>query len=87
MRPVNFPSTPPPPSDTEACLQWILDALQEIELASQEDPSQIADAMEVSNHTPTRSLNPAAVTLKELADFVATQVEDTRNRGSTRGAG
>jgi hypothetical protein len=87
VRPVNFPSAPPPASDTEACLQWIIDALQEIELASQEDPSQIADAMEITNHTPTRSLDPANVTLHELANFVATQNEDTRNRGSTRGAG
>lgn len=86
MRPLHFTSAPPPEDDIQGRLQWIIDALLEIELASHEDTSEVADAMAISNYTENRTLDPTAVSLKQLADFVATYTEDTRNRGTTRGS-
>lgn len=86
MRPVSFMSPPPFDADTETKINWLMEAMTEIERASYEDPSEIADAMTIENHTATRSLDPTACTLNEVANVVATLISDTRNRGVNRGS-
>ncbi len=79
MRPVRF-GTPLPGQE----LRFILDALHDIERASQEDALTIADDFVVTNAVELREINTATCTLAQLAQFVATLVDDFQKRGQNR---
>ena len=65
--------------------QWVHDAIQTIEQASHEDAdvSVIAQDFTISNYTETRTLNAGTATLADLANVVATFIDDIKARGRT----
>jgi hypothetical protein len=65
-------------------IQWIINALYEIERASQEDRSEIADGYTVTNLTTNRVLNSGTATVAQVAQVLATFLQDTQKRGSYR---
>jgi hypothetical protein len=71
-------------SDAEAWKKWVERALNEIELASQEDVAMIASDFTVSNYTATRTLNAGTATLADIANVLCTLISDLQNRGSKR---
>ncbi len=65
--------------------KWFRDALREIETASQETvETTVADAFSATNVTATRSMDTDVVTLPQLADYVATFINDLKARGTKR---
>ena len=82
MRPVRLGPVPPDPAGK---LDWCVKALQEIALASRDaDPNSYADSFVFTNVTDDRTLNCDSTTLAELADVVATFIQDHKSRGQKR---
>lgn len=67
-------------------LAGVIQGLKKIEQASQVDALVIADEFSVQNFTPTRTLNVATATATDIANFLATFIDDCHRRGS-RGGG
>ena len=63
---------------------WAEAALRQIEHASQEDATIIADAFTVSNFTVTRTLDAGTATATQIANFLATFIDDLQKRGTNR---
>lgn len=85
MRRVNF-GMPPANLKVSPELQWVLQALKEVELASYEyDPASIASGFTISNYTETRTLNAATATATEIANVLATLILDLRRGGAKKG--
>lgn len=84
MRPVQlgpFPSTQP----IEKQIQWLAQAVAAIAAASRDsDPNVYADDYTITNITESRSLNCDTATTAQLADVVATFLQDHQTRGSKR---
>jgi hypothetical protein len=69
-------------------LEWALDRIEEIMLASQEEALAIADPFTVDNPpTPRRTLDAASGTLAEVRETLCTLLGDMKRRGSNRGTG
>lgn len=83
MRPLTL-GDPPLKGSQQDTLDFIFNALREIENSSYEDVSIIADNFTVSNVTISRTLDPTTATLSQLAHFVGTFVQDIKRRGAGR---
>ena len=83
MRPL---ALPPPPPATSPFEQWVINAIIEIDRASQSDMAEIFDSYS-SNSVPTanRILNVSAPSLANLSEVLATLIEDHRGRGVSVG--
>ena len=82
MRPVTLGPVPP---STEAKLQWLVESVQKIALATREyDPNIYADGFTLTNVTADRVLDCASTSTAELADVLATFIRDHQRRGATR---
>lgn len=81
MRPVDFGS---PPVNPEGQRLWYEAALRQIEEASREDALIISDSFTVSNHTATRTLDVSTATLTDVANVLATLLDDFQKRGPYR---
>lgn len=57
---------------------------QQIEQASREDALTIADGYSVVNFTTTRTLDASTATTAQLANFIATFIDDLQKRGPNR---
>jgi hypothetical protein len=64
--------------------QWAERALHDIENASIEDAMVVADAYTVSNFTASRTLNAGTATTTQLANFIATFIDDLQKRSPNR---
>jgi hypothetical protein len=81
MRPVAFGPLPFN-AGTEQKIDWIVRALQEVELASNEDPIAVADSYGTdTSFTITRQLNVTAPTASNIAAVLASFLADLRKRG------
>ena len=59
--------------------RWTASALSEVERASHEQVVvDIADAYTVTNYTTSRTLNAGTATATEIADFLATLINDLK---------
>lgn len=66
--------------------RWVASALSELERASHEQVMvDIAEAYTVTNYTVSRTLNAGTATTQELADFVATLIDDLKAGEVKRG--
>jgi hypothetical protein len=84
MRPVAFGPLPFN-AGTEQKIDWIVRALQEVELASNEDPIAVADSYGTdTTFTTTRILNVTAPTASNIAAVLASFLADLRKRGVNR---
>lgn len=86
MKPLFF-GTPNEGTDREEQHRiWAHNALQLIELASQEDAdiASIAQDFTVSNYTDTRTLNAGTATVADVANVLCTFIDDIKNRGMKR---
>jgi hypothetical protein len=64
-------------------LEWIQQALREVEDASYEDIAEVADAFSANAaFTETREVNVSAPTAANLAAVLATLLSDLKKRGS-----
>ena len=82
MRPVMLGQ--PGTGDPKAWKTWIEQCFREIENASQEDISAIANDFSVTNYTATRTLNGGTATLADVANVLCTFISDLQNRGMKR---
>jgi hypothetical protein len=64
--------------------QYVMDSLREIENASNEGVFAVADGFTVSNFTVTRTLNAGTATTADIANFLATLIDDLQKRGPNR---
>lgn len=80
MRTVNIGR---PANDNQTSFnRWVEEALTEIERASYEEVIEVvADDFTLSNITVTRTLDPTSTTLAEVANVLATFINDIQNRG------
>lgn len=79
MRPVNL-GTPPINADTETKLDWVIQSLQEIERASQQQNEAFFDEFTADNVTESRSFDADTATVAQLSDVVGTLIDDIKNR-------
>lgn len=80
MRPVSLGS---PLKDGD--LHWMMRALREIENASYEDTSEVADAFTISGTlTETRTLDVDSPTASNIAAVLATFIADLKRRGTKK---
>jgi hypothetical protein len=63
---------------------WAERALHEIENASIEDATVIADTYTVSNFTASRTLNAGTATATQVANVLATFIDDLQKRSPNR---
>jgi Holliday junction resolvasome RuvABC endonuclease subunit len=87
MRPIQLFNKPPSNAPLERKVEWIMDMLDRIVKASQEDTATIADSFEITNATPNRTLDSGTATLAQVAQVVATFLSDMKKRGMNRAAG
>ncbi|HWW46325.1 MAG TPA: hypothetical protein VNZ94_00600 [Xanthobacteraceae bacterium] len=80
MRPLHLGSELPGQFD-----KWVRDSLREIENASYEDISEVADSFTISGDLPeTRALNLASPSIDNIAAVLATFISDMKKRGAKR---
>jgi hypothetical protein len=66
--------------------RWIAQAFVEIQRASHEQiTEEIADTFTLSNVTETRTLDPTTATAEDVANVLATILQDMKARGVKRG--
>jgi hypothetical protein len=65
-------------------LPGLVRKVSEICFASQDVTEEIADAFTLGTFTETRTLNPATATATDIANVLATFLNDMKNRGTTR---
>lgn len=86
MRRVTLPPIAPMSMNSTPEGRYLLLALQEIARASFEaDPNEVADAYTVSNYTETRTLNAGTATASDIANVLATFLDDLKRRGVKKG--
>lgn len=67
-------------------IKWLAQGLMDIQRASHEQiTEEIADAYTLSNVTTTRTLDPSTATAADVANVLATLLQDMKNRGVKRG--
>ena len=76
MRPLIFARMPNEKAEefAERCFRMISDA-------THEDIDQVFEVVTVSNFTPTRTLDASTATVSDIANFLATIVDDIKKRG------
>ena len=80
MRPVPLS---PVPMDEKAQLRWCIDAIQTLARASKDsNPNVYADGYTITNVTERRTIDCDTITTAELADAVATFLQDHKRRGA-----
>lgn len=85
MRPVSFTSNPP--DDTKGKLDWIIEALREIERASNEEAQEVADRFTITNlATPVKTLDATTLDASDVASVLGTFINDMKRRGPNRGS-
>jgi hypothetical protein len=78
----------PRSKSTEDQIQWLVDSMRKIETASRDiDPFRVADNYQPSNFTVTRTINAGTISLGNLANLVATWIQDLKNRGPKQSGG
>jgi hypothetical protein len=66
-------------------LNWCIEAIIKIANASREnDPNVYADGFTMENATTTRTMDADTATTAQVADVLATFINDHKNRGSKR---
>jgi hypothetical protein len=80
MKPVTFRTR----GANESADAYLRRALDQIADASLEDALPIADAFTVTNFTASYALNAGTATTAQLANFVATFINDLKRRGKNR---
>lgn len=84
MKPFTLPNFPPNAS-IEQKLNAIIEALRDIERASNEDPVEVFDAYSSNDTaTVTREINVSSPSTSNLAAVLATLVADMQRRGVKR---
>ena len=67
-------------------IRWLAEGLNEVQRASHDQiTDEIADAYTLSNVTTTRTLDPSTATTADVANVLATLLQDMKNRGVKRG--
>lgn len=86
MKPLFFGAPSEITAKEEQHRKWVYEALQLIELASQEDAdiASIAQDFTVENYTATRTLDASTATATDVADVLCTLIDDIKNRGMKR---
>jgi hypothetical protein len=80
MKPVTLGT---PPADDKGKLDWCVDAIRKIALASKTyDPNVYADGFTLTNITEDRVLDCDSTSTAELADVLATFIRDHQRRGA-----
>lgn len=88
MRPLIRAPRPPTSAPIDAKVEWLLDRIQEIVDASNEEGSTIGDPYKITSPVAARrTLDATAGTLTEVREVVATLLTDMRRRGMNRGTG
>lgn len=65
--------------------RWATEALREIERASYEEAVEVADAFTITGTlTETRDLDVSTPTAQNIADVLATFINDLKKRGTNR---
>lgn len=86
MRQVAFNAAAP--DDGDGFRRWVIDCINEIELASHETVEEVADAFTVtglSSANELRTLDASTATTSDIARVLATFISDMHKRGMTRG--
>lgn len=71
-----------PPDNKEHYKQWVEEAFRQIQEASYEGVETVAQDYQATNYTASRTLNAGTATLAQLANVVATLLNDMRNLGT-----
>jgi hypothetical protein len=87
MRPVQNLNPPNPNDPQQKINAWIIMMIGRICDASQEDSGTYADPYTVINTTPLRALDAQTATTEQVAEVLATFLDDTKRRGMNRRAG
>ena len=82
MRPVMLGR--PSSKEIEQWKKWAEACFAELERASYEDSSAVANDFTVTNHTATRILDKDTATLADVTNVLCTLIEDMQNRGMKR---
>jgi hypothetical protein len=86
MRKVVIGAPPFPIATSSPEVQWLAQGLNEIQRASHDQiTEEIADAYTLSNITVTRTLDPTTATTADIANVLATLLQDMKARGVKRG--
>jgi hypothetical protein len=83
MRPVSLGKAANP-KDLEAWKKWVEQALAEIERATYEDLSAVAQDFTVTNFTEARTIDAGTATLADVTNVLCTLIRDLQNRGMKR---
>lgn len=83
MRPVSLGRVANGPG-VDAWKKWVEQSFAEIERASYEDLSAVANDFTVTNFTETRTLNAGTASLADVANVLCTFIRDLQNRGMKR---
>lgn len=83
MRPV-YLGKPSAAGDDKMFRAWVLEAMAQIENASNDSTAQIAKDFTITNHTATRTLDASTATLADLKNVVCTLIEDMQKGGMKR---
>ena len=87
MRPVQNLNPIGPKSSDEQFRNYVLNMIDRLCDASQEDAGALADPYTVTNAAPRRVFDAQTATLAETAETLATFLQDTKKRGMNRRAG
>lgn len=82
MRPIALGR--PASNDPKAFERWVRECFAEVERASAEDISTLANDFSVSGHTPTHTLDAGTATLTDAVNVLCTLISDLQNRGMKR---
>lgn len=86
MRKVNLGAPSFQIATQPAPIAWLLRAVMDIAQASNDQiTEEVADAYTLSNVTPTRTLDPTTATATDVANVLATLLQDMQKRGVKRG--
>jgi hypothetical protein len=87
MRPIALLGQPGQNAGTDAKLDWIMQTLQTIARASQQEDLAIADTFTITNPVPQHSLNVSTATLADVTKVLGTLLGDMKKRGVNSGSG
>lgn len=86
MRTLYLQPRPPASYGDELFKQWVAACFEEIQTASVEEISSIAQDFTITGYTETRTLDASTATAADVANFVCTLVLDLQRHGQHRTA-
>lgn len=75
-----FAGTPPVTGTLEQKVDWLIQTVGQIALASHDDAIERFDEYDTTNVTETRTFDADATTVEELADVLGTLITDMKER-------